>query len=170
MEGEDQSVNNNIYDIPLTDPAAPPFGAPGAGGTLPPPPGVLPPDAAPSVDFSQLPPPVAPGSETMPDAAPAASASAPPAGPTPDSQVFTDPDFDQNAFPPPAAMPGFTPPPPPDLRVPSFDAPAVGSPVAPPAPVSAEAVIDDEFARAARANADSDLLHCLNEVLLAGAS
>src|SRR5690606_32433027 len=101
MEGEDQSVNNNIYEIPLTDPAAPPFGVPGTGGTMPPPAGVLPPDAAPSVDFSQLPPPVAPGTETMPDAAPAAASSAPPAGPTSDSPVFTDPDFSADAFPPP---------------------------------------------------------------------
>lgn len=171
MEGEDQSVNN-IYEIPLTDPAAPPFGVPGTAGTMPPPAGVLPPDAEPTVDFSQLPPPVAPGTETMPDVAPAAAPSAPPAGPTPDSPVFADPDFSGQGFPPPAAVPGFTPPPAPDLRVPSFDAPAVGAPtpVAPPAVASAESVLDDEFARAARANADPDLLHCLNEVLLAGAS
>ncbi|MGN6274118.1 MAG: type IV pilus twitching motility protein PilT [Protaetiibacter sp.] len=165
-------MNNNIYEIPLTDPAAPPFGVPGTAGTMPPPTGVLPPDASPTVDFSQLPPPVAPGNETMPDVAPAAPPSPPPAGPTSASPVYTDPNFSADAFPPPAAMPGLTPPPAPDLRVPSFDAPAVGAPtaVAPPAPASAESVLDDEFARAARANADADLLHCLNEVLLAGAS
>jgi twitching motility protein PilT len=166
MEGEDQSVNNNIYEIPLTDPAAPPFGAPGSAGTLPPPAGVLPPDAAPTVDFSQLPPPVAPGGETMPDVTPAA----PPAAPTSDAPVFADADFSGQGFLPPAAMPGFTPPPQAELHVPSFDAPVVGAPAAAPPVASAESVIDDDFARAARANADSDLLHCLNEVLLAGAS
>jgi twitching motility protein PilT len=171
MEGEDQRVNNNIYEIPLTDPAAPPFGAPGASGALPPQHGVLPPDAVPSVDFSQLPPPgmdAAPSSEQpAPTAAPTASApsaseafaaSAPPVFPT------------EQSFATPA---GFTPPPAVDLHVPSFDAapampPTAAAPVAP--PVSAESLIDDDFARAARANADADLLHCLQEVLLAGAS
>ncbi|PZQ90853.1 MAG: type IV pili twitching motility protein PilT [Leifsonia xyli] len=50
--------------------------------------------------------------------------------------------------------------------------PGLVPPPAPPAPVAAPAdsLIDDQFARAARANADPDLLHCLQEVLLAGAS
>src|SRR5690606_28061572 len=65
-----------------------------------------------------------------------------------------EPAFAPPAFPTaPAATPGMPPVPPP-------------APVAPPA---AE-VIDDDFARAARANADADLLACLQEVLLAGAS
>src|SRR5690606_14748425 len=106
MEGEDQSVNNNIYEIPLTDPAAPPFGVPGAAGTMPAPAGVLPPDAAPTVDFSQLPPPVAPGSETMPPAAPPTASSADPGL---DAPVFADPAFSGQGFPPPPAMPGLTP-------------------------------------------------------------
>ena len=168
MEGEDQSVNNNIYEIPLTDPAAPPFGVPGAAGAMPAPNGVLPPDAVPSVDFSQLPPPVTPGGESMPDAG--AASAAMPTDPGFGAQVFTDPDFDADSFPPPAAMPGLTPPPSIDLHVPTFEAPSVGAPAAPPTVVSAESLIDDEYARAARANADADLLHCLNEVLLAGAS
>ncbi|TPW99986.1 PilT/PilU family type 4a pilus ATPase, partial [Schumannella luteola] len=73
-------------------------------------------------------------------------------------------------------MPGLTPPPAVDLQVPSFDAgaamgPGFGAPVAPAAPMATpESVLDDDFARAARANADPDLLHCLQEVLLAGAS
>jgi twitching motility protein PilT len=175
MEGEDQRVNNNIYEIPLTDPAAPPFGLPGTGGALPSQHGQLPPDAAPMTDFSHLPPP---------------GAGAPPATPVADiPQAFPQqpeslaapaglsvpPAY---AAPEPSAGPesfaGFTPAPAPDHAAPNFEAlqapPMMSAP--PPAPeMSApESLIDDEFAKAARANADADLLHCLQEVLLAGAS
>ena len=60
-----------IYEIPVTDPGAPPFGAPGAVGALPPQRGAAPPPSpdVQSVDLSQLgPPPV------QAAAAPAASA------------------------------------------------------------------------------------------------
>lgn len=172
MEGEDQRVNNNIYEIPLTDPAAPPFGLPGTGGALPSPHGQLPPDAAPMTDFSHLPPPGA--------SAPPSSSSVPPVTDIP--QAFPQ-QVDAPSAPPVFAAPeglaapesfaGFTPAPNVDLQVPAFDplqAPPMAS-VAPPAQIAAaESLIDDEFAKAARANADADLLHCLQEVLLAGAS
>ncbi|MFT4029930.1 MAG: type IV pilus twitching motility protein PilT [Protaetiibacter sp.] len=152
-------MNNNIYEIPLTDPAAPPFGVPGASGTLPPPQGVLPPDAAQSIDFSQLPPPGADATPSSLQAAPVAMAA--------DAVSPVLPVFAPEQ--PLAAPPGMTPPPPVDLHLPSFAAPPmVAAPAA--APVAAESLIDDEFARAARANADAELLHCLQEVLLAGAS
>ena len=188
MEGEDQRMNNNIYEIPLTDPAAPPFGVPGAGGTLPSPHGVLPPNAGPTTDFSTLPPP---------GAAPTAEQAPPP--PQADFGAYGVPVVSPvpEGMPAPSAPPGYTAPPaysaPPVFDVPVFDAPApapipepatmaapsavatVPDPVghaAPPAPEQSAAapVIDDDFARAARANADADLLHCLQEVLLAGAS
>jgi len=161
MEGEDQRVNNNIYEIPLTDPAAPPFGAPGASGALPPHDGVLPPDAVPSVDFSQLPPP---GMDAPPSsAAPAPAAPAP--APAPEAFAASAPPVFEQPLTAPAGM---TPPPAVDLHVPSFDAAPAMPPVG--APLAAESLLDDDFARAARANADADLLHCLQEVLLAGAS
>ena len=50
-------MNKPIYEIPLTDPGAPPFGAPGTAGAMPPMRGQLPPDALPATDLSQLPPP-----------------------------------------------------------------------------------------------------------------
>ncbi|WP_316250700.1 type IV pilus twitching motility protein PilT [Protaetiibacter sp. SSC-01] len=164
-------MNNNIYEIPLTDPAAPPFGAPGTSGALPPQPGVLPPDAVPSVDFSQLPPPgmsAAPSSDAPSPVPP--SASVPPVPPP--AASFSD--SAPPVFPPAGGIPGFTEAPTVDLTTPSFAAapppPLPTAAVAPAAPVPAETLIDDEFARAARANADADLLHCLQEVLLAGAS
>lgn len=173
MEGEDQRVNNNIYEIPLTDPAAPPFGAPGTSGALPPQHGVLPPDAVPSVDFSQLPPPgmdAAPSSQQPAPAPEAFGAPAPapaPAAVPPAFSTSAPPVFAPEA--PLAAPAGMVPPPAVDLHVPSFDAPpAMPDAVAP--PVAVESLLDDDFARAARANADADLLHCLQEVLLAGAS
>lgn len=174
MEGEDQRVNNNIYEIPLTDPAAPPFGLPGTGGALPSPHGQLPPDAAPMTDFSHLPPPGAPAAQAsssvppvvdMQQAFPQAEApetlSVPP--------VFAAPD----GLAAPEALAGFTPAPTVELQTSPFDAlqaPPMAS-VPPPAQADGpESLIDDEFAKAARANADADLLHCLQEVLLAGAS
>ncbi len=145
--------DNNIYEIPLTDPAAPPFGVPGMGGAMPAPQGVLPPEVqAQAPAFSHLPPPGAPpampGAEGFPAPAPA---------------------FD------PVSAPGFTAAPEPVLQPPVFPAPVAEAPLPePPMAVPPPAVpvqgIDDEFARAARVHADSELLHCLQEVLLAGAS
>jgi len=183
MEGEDQRVNN-IYEIPLTDPAAPPFGVPGAGGALPVPQGQLPPNAAGGTDFSQLPPPGAShavpqvpegftGAPAAPDY-PLPDYAAPAAAPMPDLHAAP-------AAPPAdpyAAMPapgGFTAEP--VLQAPVFPVQAAEPPIpeptmaaAPPAPAASADLIDDDFARAARANADTDLLNCLQEVLRAGAS
>lgn len=172
MEGEDQRVNNNIYEIPLTDPAAPPFGVPGTGGTLPAPHGQLPPDATPMTDFSHLPPPGA--------TAPPASSSVPPVADIPQAFPAQPETFPASAFPEPASfaapepVAGFTPAPNVDLEVPTFEAlqaPPMATVPPPEVPLTDdESLIDDEFARAARANADADLLFCLQEVLLAGAS
>ena len=84
MEGE-PPVNKPVYEIPVTDPANPPLGVPGAAGAMPPPRGVQPPlpPGSTSVDLSQLPPPAVANLD--------ASAPAP--------------------APPPTALPGFTPAP-----------------------------------------------------------
>lgn len=147
-------MNNNIYEIPLTDPAAPPFGLPGAGGALPPPNGQLPPAVAPT-DFSQLPPPGLDAAPSSHDAAPDMSL----------------PDLPPPMMPPPDLAPGPVPAEtlarpvatPLDTVMPTHIAPA-------PAPAVDVTTVDDEFARAARAHADAELLNCLQEVLLAGAS
>ncbi|WP_281290307.1 type IV pilus twitching motility protein PilT [Protaetiibacter larvae] len=169
-------MSNNIYEIPLTDPAAPPFGVPGTGGTLPPPHAELPPNAAPTTDFSRLPPPgAAPGDAAPPPVrepqafgAPAYGAPAPEAYPVPlGGSVPPIP----SGF---GAIPGLTPAPEPESAVPDFAAAPPPPPPLPAAPAPtvdpSSVFIDDEFARAARVNADPDLLHCLQEVLLAGAS
>lgn len=173
MEGEDQRVNNNIYEIPLTDPAAPPFGLPGTGGALPSPHGQLPPDAAPMTDFSHLPPPgaTAPPSMDVPEAFLQQAAPAPASPPAPEAaSAPAAPD----SFGAPESFAGFTPAPIVDLNVPSFESLQAPPMMAVPPPTveiaAPESLIDDEFAKAARANADPDLLHCLQEVLLAGAS
>jgi len=176
MEGEDQRVSNNIYEIPLTDPAAPPFGVPGASGALPTPHTQLPPNAAPTTDFSHLPPPGASAPPAFSEAAAPAPEAFPQTGAFPQADAFPQPDA--YAAPVaetlpvaeqlPPAIPGFTPAPEPVLSAPAYQEPVAPPP--PPAPAAAAQVIDDEFARAARAHADPDLLHCLQEVLLAGAS
>lgn len=172
MEGEDQRVNN-IYEIPLTDPAAPPFGVPGAAGAMPPPSSQLPPNIDTTTDYTQLPPP---------------GGSAPsPAGPAPQGAAPADPSADPFAGMPAPGMPAPAMPapampepamaPPPVFptpatfpTVPAPDAVAQGVPAPAPAAPTAADIIDDNFARAARANADGALLACLQEVLLAGAS
>lgn len=51
-------MNKPAYEIPVTHPAQPPFGVPGAAGAMPPTRGELPPELpGPAVDYSQLPPP-----------------------------------------------------------------------------------------------------------------
>src|SRR4051794_9283253 len=62
-DGRGTRVNKPIYELPLTDPGAPPFGAPGTAGAMPVQRGELPPDPVMRTDFSHLPPPAAgPGS------------------------------------------------------------------------------------------------------------
>jgi len=156
MEGEGQRVNN-IYEIPLTDPAAPPFGVPGAGGALPAPHGQLPPHAAAGTDFSQLPPPGAsPVVPQVPDGFTVAPA-APVAGyPAPGTAAPMAMQGTQGV----QGVPG----------APAFPSPAAAPHIAAPAQSASAELIDDDFARAARANADTDLLNCLQEVLRARAS
>jgi twitching motility protein PilT len=94
------TVSKPIYEIPVTDPAAPPFGAPGAAGAMPPRHGQAPPQTSGSapVDYSQLPPPAV---ASVDAGAPAPTPSAAPAAPG--IPGFT---------PAPAMpMPGLTPPP-----------------------------------------------------------
>jgi len=155
MEGEGLHMDNDIYEIPLTDPAAPPFGAPNDGGVPTVPPGVLPPDMGHTVDFSQLPPPGA-------DAAPSSGMPAP--VPPASFPGVAAPSQEANGF---SEAPAF------DLHVPNLatvPGPSMMPAPAPSTPAGVASVLDDDFARAARANADPDLLHCLQEVLLAGAS
>lgn len=188
MEGEDQGVNNNIYEIPMTDPAPPPYGAQGTGGVMPTPNGALPTDPNAGVDYTQLPPPVSPGGEAMPPAATGPMpGSIPPGMPPPVMDVpqgMPAPTMEfpgsapaappiappeqggAHAAPASAGLPGLTMPPSP-IEVPEPAAPVA---VAAPAPSVPNTLIEDDITRAARANADGDLLFCLQEVLRMGAS
>ena len=155
-------MNKPLYEIPVTDPANPPLGVPGAAGAMPPPRGVQPPlpPGSTTVDFSQLPPPAVANLDA------AASAPAPsfaPAAPTG-----------------PEGLPGFTPAPPavPGLTMPPAAAPVIPVPeyAAPPTLVTAPAAaagpafVADEFTAAARARVDSELLAALEAVVTQGAS
>jgi twitching motility protein PilT len=183
-------VNKPIYEIPLTDPGAPPFGVPGSAGAMPPMRGQLPPDAMPMTDLSHLPPPSAaptmaapyptagaapqytapaaaqaePGASYAPPLANTADfTTAPPAGVAPASIPS----------PTPGAIPGYTPAPQlaPVLPVPSTEERSWLGVVPSDPPFATIAVVpDDEFARVARATADPELLDALQDVLLAGAS
>ncbi len=159
-------MNKPIYEIPVTDPANPPLGVPGAAGAMPPPRGVQPPmqPGSTTVDLSQLPPPAV----ATVDAA--ASAPAPP----PDAIPGYTPA-------PPAAIPGFTPAPG-EGAIPGYT-PAPGSPglpipdftIIPPISQRLEkparpAFIPDDFTLAARARVDAELLTALETVVTEGAS
>ncbi len=145
-----------VYEIPVTDPANPPLGIPGAAGAMPPPRGVQPPvpPGSTTVDFSQLPPPA-----VLPVDA-AASAPAP--------------------YPmglPPEQLPGFTPAPAAVIPIPSYPAPPPSAAAYPAAPAPPPAVphgsrsyTPDEYTEAARALVDPDLLRALEAVLYEGAS
>ena len=171
-------MNKPVYEIPVTDPANPPLGVPGAAGAMPPHQGVQPqmPPGSTSVDLSQLPPPAVANLD--------ATVSAP--------------------APPPPAVPGYTPAPEgavPGLTMPSAAGPAVpgytpapeGSipgltmpPVAPVLPMpefsiipplsqrlekpSRPAFVADDFTLAARARVDAELLMALETVVMEGAS
>ena len=143
------------YEIPLTDPANPPLGVPGAAGTMPPPRGLQPPGSA-GVDLSQLPPPA-----VLPvDAAPVPAS---PPGYTPAPGYTPPPDFAvlPPSTPPVAPIPGYTPAPAvPGLTLPEFDLPRITAD-APGRPV----FIPDEHTEAARARADGDLLNALETLI-----
>ena len=181
-------MNKPIYEIPLTDPGAPPFGAPGTAGAMPPTRGQLPPDALPATDLSHLPPPsMAPA--MAPQMAPqyATPAAAPqyaqqPVAPSAPGTIYAPPPMantaDFTTAPPvggasspdsyptagttPGTMPGYTPAP---QLAPAFPGADLSDP-----PVMFTPAPDDEFSRVARATADPDLLDALQDVLLAGAS
>jgi twitching motility protein PilT len=185
-------VNKPIYEIPLTDPGAPPFGVPGSAGAMPVQRGELPPEPVGHSDFSRLPPPA-----TAPVAPPPYGAPPAQAAPT----TFANPEARTDFFaaPPPDAMtadfttappmtgapapsvapmtsgsiPGYTPAPSDAqiLPVPSTGERSRLGVVPPiPSPVPPAVVSDDEGVRVARSKADPELLAALQDVLLAGAS
>ena len=150
-------MNKPIYEIPVTDPANPPLGVPGAAGAMPPPRGLQPPmpPGSTTVDFSQLPPPAVANFD--------AAASAPALPSFPAGSPESLPGF----TPAPAVqMPGYTPAA--AMPIPNFEA----MPVMPVATTSGDRreFVADEFTEAARARTDSELLTALELVLSAGAS
>lgn len=156
-------MNKPVYEIPVTDPANPPLGVPGAAGAMPPPRGVqppMPPGSTP-VDLSQLPPPAvanvdAPASAPAPPV-PSQAAAVPGYTPAPTGAV--------PGLTMPEDLPGYVPPPS-VLTVPDFqDLPPV-MPARPSRPI----FVADEFTAAARARVDADLLAALEEVVTQGAS
>ena len=176
MEGV-PNVSKPIYEIPVTDPADPPIGLPGAPGATPPPRGVQPPmpPGSTTVDLSQLPPPAV----ATVDAAASASAPPPRGGPeslpgftpAPQESLLRMPQFDGDPLPPPAGYGNQgipTAPPEPYLPMPDFE-------VLPPPSrryeeKTRDAFVADEFTVAARAKVDSDLLYSLEMVVTEGGS
>jgi twitching motility protein PilT len=178
-------VNKPVYEIPVTDPANPPLGVPGAAGAMPPPRGLqppMPPGSAP-VDLSQLPPPaVATVDAPSPTPAPlpyVPVAETPIPGFTP-APAMAIPDFTVVAPAPaevpaaaplsyPESLPGFTPAPAaPVLPIPEFTVvpPLVTQVDGPRRPV----FVADDFTLAARARVDAELLTALELVVTEGAS
>jgi twitching motility protein PilT len=149
-------VNKPVYEIPVTDPANPPLGVPGAAGAMPPPRGVQPPmpPGSTTVDLSQLPPPAV----ATVDAA--ASAPAPP---------VADAIPGYTPAPGEGAIPGYTPAPQaPVIPIPDFTIiPPISQRIERPA---RPAFVADEFTLAARARVDQELLTALESVVTEGAS
>lgn len=172
-------MNKPIYEIPVTDPANPPLGVPGAAA----PPPVQPPQPSGStpVDLSQLPPPavatVDPSTPAPPSPAPAGGIP----GFTPAPTGLNVPGLRMPDLPPPGVdpvapatpvdvIPGFTPAPAsePILTVPDFE-------VLPPLSRRYEeaakaAFVADDYTIAARAKVDNDLLYSLECVVNDGGS
>jgi twitching motility protein PilT len=157
-------VNKPVYEIPVTDPANPPLGVPGAAGAMPPPRGVqppMPPGSTP-VDLSQLPPPAVANVDAP---APAPAPPGPPGyTPAPEASI---PGFTPA---PGGTIPGLTLPPeaPPVLPMPEFT-------IIPPLSQRLEkpqrpAFVADDFTLAARARVDAELLMALETVVVEGAS
>jgi twitching motility protein PilT len=172
-------VNKPLYEIPVTDPANPPLGVPGAAGAMPPPRGVQPPlpPGSTSVDLSQLPPPaVATGDAAASTPAPFPDV-VPGYTPAPDGMTpgLTMPPAGQSPVPgyTPApgegSIPGFTPAPSaPVIAIPDFT-------IIPPMRERFEkprrpAFVPDDFTLAARARVDAELLSALETVVTGGAS
>ena len=174
-------MNKPIYEIPVTDPAQPPAGVPGAVGAVPPPAGLQPPGPA-VVDFSQLPPPAVAPVDHVP--APAPAPTIPGYTPAPPVQL---PDFTvlppASASPVPVAepipgytpapgegVPGFIPAPASPLQMPEFtDLPSIADRVEAATPSRPKFVADD-FTIAARARVDAELLSALEAVVDQGGS
>ena len=177
--------NKPVYEIPVTDPANPPLGVPGAAGAMPPPRGVQPPlpPGSTTVDFSQLPPPAVANLDAA-ASAPAPSPAAPATGPeslpgfTPAPQTMPGLTMPPAQPVPPAAapaapaqaqpVPGLTMPPASasPLTVPDFTPPPSFAPKPAPKP----AFVADEFTAAARARVDNELLAALEHVVTNGGS
>ncbi|MGV3713283.1 PilT/PilU family type 4a pilus ATPase [Pseudolysinimonas sp.] len=178
-------MNKPIYELPLTDPANPPLGVPGAAAAPPASP-VMPPGSAP-VDLSQLPPPAVANVDAS---APAPPTSLPGFTPAPEGMSgLRMPDFAPPAahdisspVPSDASVPGFTPAPggaTPGLTMPPMQAePILTVPdfeVLPPLSRRYEEAtkaqfVADDFTIAARAKVDNDLLYSLETVVTEGGS
>jgi twitching motility protein PilT len=182
-------VNKPAYEIPVTDPAQPPFGAPGTAGAMPPTRGELPPELpGPAVDYSQLPPPAVTPVEQPPVPAPSAEpvgpAAMPGLTPAPTDPLLSSPVYSLDAEPSPMnAPPASGAPAQPGPAIPGFiPAPAesvLTMPEYEPMPTlrlvkekeSRRAVfMDDEYTQAAREKADADLLAAMEAVVNEGAS
>jgi twitching motility protein PilT len=157
-------VNKPLYEIPVTDPANPPLGVPGAAGAMPPPRGMQPPmpPGSTGVDLSQLPPPAVASIDA------AASAPAPPAaGAIPGYTPAPIPGY--TPAPGEGSIPGYTPAPSANvLPIPDFT-------IIPPISQRFEkpkrpAFVPDDFTLAARARVDAELLMALETVVTEGAS
>jgi len=170
-----------MYEIPVTDPANPPLGAPGAAGAMPPSRGVQPPlpPGSTTVDFSQLPPPAVANFDAA-ASAPAPSYAAP--GSPESTPGFTSApatSIPGLTMPPAESIPGLTMPPAesiPGLTMPTA-APVIPIPeftVVPPISRRLEkprpVFVADEFTAAARARVDNELLTALEAVVVEGAS
>jgi len=163
-------VNKPIYEIPVTDPANPPLGVPGAAGAMPPPRGVQPPmpPGSTTVDFSQLPPPAVANFD--------AAASTPAPSYPADGSSESVPGFTPAPAPtipgftpaPEVSIPGLTlPPAAPVIPIPEFTVvPPIAQRLEKPRPV----FVADEFTAAARARVDNELLAALEAVVVEGAS
>ena len=174
-EAEEPATPRPAYELPLADPAAPPFGVPGAGGAMPVYPGQLPPvpPGSPGIDLSQLPPPVLEAGEPAIPAPPLVQA-----GPVHDLSDLAGSSLlmpDVSAIPgftpaPGGGLPGFTPAPA-ASAIPIPDYEELPTLVITEDPGSRKPVfVDDEYTQAARARADADLLAALEAVVTEGAS
>jgi twitching motility protein PilT len=160
-------VNKPLYEIPVTDPANPPLGVPGAAGAMPPPRGVQPPlpPGSTTVDLSQLPPPaVATGDAAASTPAPPVAEGIPGFTPAPGEGI---PGF--TPAPGEGAIPGFTPAPTANvLPIPDFTIiPPLSQQIDKP---KRPAFVPDDFTLAARARVDAELLTALETVITEGAS
>jgi twitching motility protein PilT len=181
-------MNKPVYEIPVTDPANPPLGVPGAAGAMPPPTGLKPPmpPGSTAVDYSQLPPPAVAtfdASASAPASPPTAIPGYTPApeglipgltlpplmdAPIPGYTPASESAIPGLTMPSDGAIPGLTMPPTPVLQVPEFTIiPPLSQRIEKP---SRPAFVADDFTLAARARVDAELLMALETVVMEGAS